>query len=172
LAAAGVVVSLALRDLTAGDDGGLASVGGPVVDTVAAGVVACEMVICGHALSAAQGEGNDSGGGGGGAAGGGGDAAAAAAAAGGGCRGSGSDSAIGFLTLPERRALFADASTHRGKGRVNVSGGGLGRGRERYAGGGTQDVFPLGVLSSWRRCTVSVIVAHARWLKGTTLRCT
>jgi len=74
------------------------------------------------------------------------------------------------LTLPERRVLFADASTHRGKGRVNVAGGGLGRGRERYAGGGTQDVFPLGVPSSWRRCTVSVIVAHARWLKGTTLR--
>jgi len=74
---------------------GVTSVGGRVVDTVAAGMVAGEIVICGRVLSAAQGEGGDSGVGGGGAAGGGGDAAAAAAAAGGGSRGSGSDGAIG-----------------------------------------------------------------------------
>jgi len=74
---------------------GVTLVRGRVVDTVAAGMVAGEIVICGRALSAAQGEGGDSGVGGGCAAGGGGDAAAAAAAAGGGSRGSGSDGAIG-----------------------------------------------------------------------------
>ena len=75
-------------------------------------------------------------------------------------------------TLPARRALPADTSDSRGKGRFNVSGGGLGRGRETYAGGGKTVFFPLSLLSSWRRCTVSVSVAHARRLKATALRST
>ena len=109
---------------------GLALVGGRVVNTVAAGMVACEMVICGHALSAAHGEGGDSGGGGGGAAGGGSDAAAAAAAAGGGSRGSGSDSAIGSTDIASKTRAVRGRFCSQGEREGQCGGGGIGQ-RER-----------------------------------------